>query len=390
MRWLIVTLLLAVSLMTSGCTGSGPTGRGSSDEHGSPTTTSTTPSTIPPAEPHTAGSGSGGSGSGGSASAGASEVSRFGIFFIGAKRLQVARAVGAHYVRAGMPVNPPGSQAAATITAVEHAGFGAVVGFRNASEADNGSTTGRAKSGPVTDKPAFQQALGRDLDTTHPALVTIENEENGTNFSTATAPQYLQELTDAVQVAHAKGYKITNGGITGPGLALACWHHLWITGHHAAADAFAQKAFTEGRNRIKTVLGDIPDSSHPTRALLANDATDRLRLQASETLIAGYRSTGIDYINFHWYQVDPATMGQAVTYLEHVTGLQAVTNEMGQFDTNASTMTGLLSETIALRMPYVIWFASDGQVGPAVGLADNDGTLRATGRLFKNFVAAHH
>ena len=73
-------------------------------------------------------------------------------------------------------------------------------------------------------------------------------------------------------------------------------------------------------------------------------------------------------------------------FLERVVGRPAVSNEMGQFDRSPSTVVSLLKESVALRLPYVVWFAGDGD--PAVGLVDADGTLRANGRAFRDYVAA--
>ncbi len=65
-----------------------------------------------------------------------------------------------------------------------------------------------------------------------------------------------------------------------------------------------------------------------------------------------------------------------------MTGKRAVTNEIGQYDLSPATVTGLVRETLALRMPYVVWFASDGTA--AKGLVDTDGALRPNGVAFRD------
>ena len=312
----------------------------------------------------------------------------FGIFFLGSQQLTVGQAVGVHYQRAAMTVSGANSAQTARIVEAEHAGFGAAVTYTNVDSQPSRSSNRRAQSGPVTDTRAYQSALGVDLDATHPQLVVIENEEDGTNFSTATPAQYLQELSDAVTVAHAKGYPITNGGLTSTGLCLAYWHHLWLAGWHSAADEFARTAFTQGRHATAVVLRDLPTSADPQRPILAADSTQRALLQRSEQLIAGYHATGIDYVNFHWYQIEPGDMAAAVGYLERTTRLPAVTNELGQLDTNPATLTALLNETVTLRLPWVFWTSSDGKRGDT-GLAGPTGALRLTGAAFADFIAKH-
>jgi hypothetical protein len=310
---------------------------------------------------------------------------RIGIFFNRENAIEVGKSLGVHYQRYHMPINAPNSQAIAKIHAAEAAGFKIQVGFDNFVEG-SGPT---ARSGAVIDDESFKTALAADLDTTKPILVSIQNEENNVKFYPGTPEEYLHELSDAVQVAHAKGYKITNGGLGWRSISLAYWHHLWLSGRHEAADRFAQVALSEPVLRASGVIDDIPDSRHPNRPVLNQHGPLRTMLDRVEPLIAGYKKTGIDYINFHWYGPDPAVMGDVVTWLEQETGLQAVSNEMGQYSMDSGQITGLLNESIALHLPYVFWFAHDGRHGPSRGLAELSGAIRPNGLVFKAFVAEH-
>jgi hypothetical protein len=310
---------------------------------------------------------------------------RIGIFMGGHQNtVALGRALGVRYERLILAVNGSDDRQLASIKAAEAAGFRLNVQFNNLAP----STASRARSGPVTDDAIYERTLAADLDATHPYLVTIQNEEDGLQFWSGTPQDYLHELADAVRVAHARGYEISNGGITAAGVMLAYWHHLWITGQHAAADAFAQSSLGPGAFPRRSIASDIPNSAYPDRPILARTVLMRNKLARVETLIAGYRATGVDYVNFHWYEGGPDDLRAVATWLSQATGLPAICNEMGQYSNNPDTVAALLGMSQSLHMAYVMWFAIDGN-GPAVGLADQGGALRANGEAFRDFVDAH-
>jgi hypothetical protein len=283
-----------------------------------------------------------------------------------------------------MPVSGPNGTQLAKIRAANAAGFRLNVEFNNVVAREGG----RARSGPVTDDSAYETTLSADLDATHPDLVTIQNEEDGLDSWSGTPADYLHELSDAVQVAHARGYRISNGGLTTTGVKLAYWHHLWITGQRQVADRFARDTLTPGLTHNQVILGDIPDSADPARPVLGQNEQMRSNLARVEALIAGYPRTGVDYVNFHWYESGPEDLRGVATWLRETTRLPVICNEMGQFSASPDTVTALMSMAVSLRMPYVFWFALDGH-GAAVGLADESGVPRANGAAFKAFVASH-
>ena len=192
----------------------------------------------------------------------------------------------------------------------------------------------------------------------------------------------------AVRVAHAKGYRISNGGLTVTGIKLAYWHYLWSSGQRDLADRFAQSALTPDLTNGNAILGDIPDSSEPGRPILANNRPMRAKLARVERLLAGYPSTGIDYVNIHWYESGPEELAEVTNWLSRATGLPVICNEMGQFSYSPETVTALLSEAESLRMAYIFWFANDGR-GRARGLAGEDDTPGENGMAFRAFVTSH-
>ena len=314
----------------------------------------------------------------------ASTATRIGIFYSRPAAIALGRELGVHFERLGMAVFGANGAQLERIRAAEAAGFALNIQFTNLDAGGRG-----ARPGPVTDDAAFEAALASDLDAAKPELVTIQNEEDGQDFWSGTPAEYLHELADAVQVAHARGYRISNGGLTSMGVKLAYWHHLWLTGQRQAADSFAADTLTPELNHGLIIRGDIPDSRAPFRAVLGHNALIRAKLARVEALLAGYPATGVDYVNFHWYENGPEDLRAVSTWLSQTTHLPAICNEMGQFSDNPDTVTALLSEVVSLRLPYLFWFAPDARQGVAVGLANEDGTLRANGLAFKAFLAAH-
>ncbi len=299
--------------------------------------------------------------------------------------IEVARAVGVRYLRDGMAVEGGNRAQIARIQAEAAAGFRLNIQFTNT----RGIEDKGAKPGPVTDDKVFKDALAAELDATHPELITIQNEEDGLQFWNGTPEQYLHELGDAVEVAHAKGYRISNGGLTWTGVKLAYWHHLWLGGQHQAADRFAREALGPEKPG-QQIVGDLPDSADPSRPILGQNALLRAKLARVEFLITAYPKTGIDYLNFHWFQTGAENLREVATWLGQTTGLPVICNAMGQFDDSPERVTSLLSTAVALHMPYVFWFAQQGHGGgAAVGLTDETGALRPGGIAFKAFVAAH-
>jgi hypothetical protein len=315
----------------------------------------------------------------------AAEFSRIGIFGGGhATDMAAGRALGVRYERELLAVNAPNSRQIDRIRGLEAAGFKLNIQFNNfAASADS-----RALSGPVVDDAAYQRQLAAALDATHPRLVTIQNEEDGLKFWSGTPQDYLHELALAVRVAHARGYEISNGGITTEGVELAYWHYLWMNGDRAAADAFARSSLSSPVARRRAIAIDLPNSADPGLPILARTPLMRDKLARAETLIAGYRATGIDYINFHWHESGPGDLRAIATWLSQTTGLPAICNEMGQFSNNPDMVTAMLGEAESAHLAWIVWFYIDGH-GPAVGLVDPNGALRANGQAFRAFVVSH-
>lgn len=294
-----------------------------------------------------------------------------------------ANALGVTTVRASQAVDGPTVRPAFATFAKR--GMQVVVAALNDQQPDG--TGNNPAHPPVTPEEltTYRSRLGTKLDAiAPPVVVQVENEEVAANFFAGTMPEYMGELNAAVDVAHARNLKVTNGGITTDPLALLVWRDYKDRGLDAQADDFASRAFA------------TPAKAWILRDLRRNPFTglSRASLQTAwdkaTALVPLLAASNVDYVNFHWYTDDDQALREAVEYLRRATHKPVVTTEIGQHNATKSVVTGHLGKLIeALHLPLVIWFDFDGD--PAVGLHDigSPGVLRPNGDAFKSYVTLH-
>jgi hypothetical protein len=235
---------------------------------------------------------------------------------------------------------------------------------------------------------AYQKIVGDILDKYHTDVLVVENEENSANFYTGTPEQYGEELKAACQVAHNKGIKCANGGMVSNDVALLVWDSYFEGGASAQACDFAKRALTS--NQAQRVCG--------IKTLDQLPAQMQATLTKDKAFLQQYKTSAADYMNFHWYIADAKALGEAGAFLQSAVGLPLMTNEMGQQDKDPATVTNLLAEALALKLPYVIWFSID----PTEKVLNNpdkslipmplnntDSTLLPSGEAFAAFIKAH-
>jgi hypothetical protein len=289
-----------------------------------------------------------------------------------------ARALGIGTLRFSQTLGAPARPA---FSLFERDGIAAVPTIRNDPQPDGqGNNPAHPPATPEA-LAAFRSQLGELLDgVPHPALLMVENEEVAPRFFAGTMAQYVQELNAATDVAHARGIRVTNGGITNELVKLLVWQDYKDRGLDALAYDFAGRAFAVHPNVVRALRAQ-PFAGLPIPALQA--AWDR-----TEELIPAFRKSAMDYVDFHWYTDDDQVLAEVVDYLRRATGKPVVTTEIGQHNTSSDVVTGHLTTLVEeLRLPFVIWFDADGI--PARGLHDNIGQLRPNGQAFKDFVASH-
>ncbi len=226
--------------------------------------------------------------------------------------------------------------------------------------------TGPSATTPPRDLKDYRRKLAEVLDKYRPALLVIENEENSSLFYRGTPSDYRSQLEAACEVAHQRRIACTNGGLVGTLVALLVFDHYSSTGNAEAAESFAERAFEPG----------LREQLRSGRA--------KEQIEKGKALLESYRLAKADFVNFHWYIADTGALEEAVVYLREHTGLQVLTNEVGQLNDDPMQTTAVMQTIVELRLPVAIWFGLDGP--RARGIVEPDGTLRPTGEAFRRFV----
>ncbi|GBD24423.1 hypothetical protein HRbin29_02101 [bacterium HR29] len=295
-----------------------------------------------------------------------SEANPFGVMLPSTlvrsgRGLEVARALGARYLRPASVFAEEWDGTCPECEAARAAGFELVLTVRNEGP---GPTT------PPGDLDAYERTVRDIVRTLRPALLVVENEENSSLFYAGSPEAYAEQLRAACRAAHEEGVPCTNGGLVSSLVALLVYEALKEGGGAAEAEDFARRALGDQvRGRL-----DSPEA--------------RVQLAKGKQLLASYRAAGADFVNFHWYIADAKALRQAVDYLERVSGLPAVTNEIGQVVDDPGVTMGLMEAVAEARLPVAVWFGLDGP--RARGLVEPDGTLRPSGIAFQRFIAERY
>jgi hypothetical protein len=157
----------------------------------------------------------------------------------GGEIISEAQALGVRTVRFSQDVTQP---VRGTFAVFERAGMRVVFSAINDPQPDGlGHNPGR----PPGDLGLYRRQLGTVLDgMADPVVVQIENEEIARNFYVGTMAEYVEQLDVAIEVAHERDLKVTNGGITNKPLQLLVWQDYRNRGREAAADDFAARVFS--------------------------------------------------------------------------------------------------------------------------------------------------
>ncbi len=235
------------------------------------------------------------------------------------------------------------------------------------------------------DLNVYREKLNEILTKYKPEVLLVENEELVLKFHSGDIKDYLNMLKVAVEVAHSKGVKVSDGGITNPQVSLLIYDYLMNQNRRSEAASFGKSAMNA---RILKFA-----QNH-------NMATDLGRkLAQAQELVAGLKDIDIDYVNLHWYEplsekgtenisnytaaVTPNALGYAVQYLKAVTGKDVILGECGQVNSNASLTLSMLQEISKSGVPYAIWLSSDNGTTKAL----NSGrSLLPTGDAFVKFI----
>ncbi|MDD2716689.1 MAG: hypothetical protein PHW04_12425 [Candidatus Wallbacteria bacterium] len=195
------------------------------------------------------------------------------------------------------------------------------------------------KSGKTGASDAFKKELCELLDKYRPLVLCVENEEDSLESFPGTPDEYSIVLKAACEIAHSRGIKCINGGLSSSFISELVWDHYQGTEDLRAAKDFALRAFNPEQQKM----------------LATGSSREKLVriLDRGRKLLKIYRDSGIDFINFHWYISDPKSLEETVGFLIRETGLQPVCNEMGP-GRDGTVNIPLLAKALKLGLPIVI------------------------------------
>ena len=202
--------------------------------------------------------------------------------------------------------------------------------------------------------------------TVNPAVAVIENEEANRLYYSGTAQQYINQLSTAISVMHARGIKVTNGGITNPALNYLVYQDFINQGKYDSAQHF--QILTGLKPKARTV---------------------QERGAFTDTLLQAYSMMDLDYVNFHWKGTSPDTeaLKEVIAYLKKRTGKPVISNEFGQFDTDTKTIEAMLQRATDDDFPYVIWYSPDEHAGKQdTPLQHSNQSLTPNGAAYKSYL----
>ena len=230
---------------------------------------------------------------------------------------------------------------------------------------------------PPSDLNAFKQTLSQIVDKYRPEVLVIENEENSAAlFYNGTTQQYLQELKAGCEVAHQKGIKCTNGGLVSSLVVVLVSENYKAGGDANKANEYLNRALVGAKQQFISQV---------------NSKKCQEQIAKGKELLAGYKTAGADFMNFHWYTADTEDLGEAVDYLKTASGLPVMTNEVGQqANTDPSQVTNVMQKIVNLGLPYALWFSMD--TNPPDGaraLNETSGTLRPNGEAYAQFIKSN-
>lgn len=299
----------------------------------------------------------------------------FGVMFANTDKVKIAKELGANYYRPMSIFVNKWNGGCAECDAAVRAGLKLVLTVRN-----NGGP--QIPTTFPTDINAYKKTLAEIVDKYNPVVLIIENEENSEAlFYSGTPDQYHTQLRAGCEVAHAKGIKCSNGGFVSSLVALLVTENYLRNGKTDAANEY-----------IKRTLGPKLEEQYGSENISATQLLAipkaKAQLIRGHSLLAGYKQTGADYINIHWYIADTPALEEAVSYMGQAIDLPVITNEIGQQkNTDQAQVTAVMKKIVDLNIPIAIWFSVDVPgYGEAKSLVDENGNLRPNGEAYRDFI----
>jgi len=293
------------------------------------------------------------------------------------EKVSVAQQLGVRFVRNAIVLKEFAGKSALTEQWQEN-GFKVLLNLNyDNQDVDNGIKTPHAFP---TDMDEYRQLLSNVLDVYTPEVAVIENEPFNDNRYFGPITDYFTELRTAIDVCHARGIKVSEGGLNSQRISMLIYQQYVNEGDQEKADEWADKALVEKNVRVAEGKG-IPDAI--------------AKLEETRQMLEAYATMDLDFVNLHWYEPIKANMDQTVTsngvletiadYLREQTGHTVISNEFGQNNDIPTLVSSQAEGFRRARFKYAIDWSGEGISG-AVPLT-NGTKLMPNGESYKAQVA---
>lgn len=175
----------------------------------------------------------------------------------------------------------------------------------------------------------------------NPYYTFIENEEmNNSYHEGELLPDYIGQIKKSIEVGHANGLKISNGGITSKKLVPLTYRWLYLT----------------DKNKADWFLKNCVPIDDTAWVSSISDFKKEAELRANESLLNWYSVSDIDAVNFHLYLplrnrtkgttakgVGTEGLTEVIAYLKSMCpDKKLVSNEIGFVQNNTNLSSGTL------------------------------------------------
>ncbi|MEI7603986.1 MAG: hypothetical protein WCJ19_03130 [bacterium] len=239
------------------------------------------------------------------------------------------------------------------------------------------------------DKNSYMSEVPKDLDTYKnniefiiskysPELIVVEQEENNNYYYKSTASEYQTQLKVACDVAHSKGIKCTNGGLTDNYIGFDIYVEFMKEGRLSDACNLANFVFTSPE-QIKTAC-NVKNYEEAGKFLT------KLNKEAAE-FIDLYKNENIDYLNTHWYTVNSNVLETVSNFLKEKTGKTVITTQVSQNEIPIDVFTTFMKKSNSMNMPVVIWESIDNERSKS--FIDKNGQVLEKGDKFRSEIKSY-
>jgi len=231
-----------------------------------------------------------------------------------------------------------------------------------------------------TDMVKYKSYLEKVLADYTPEIAVIENEPINDSYYKGPISDYINEIKTAVDVCHAHGVKVADGGLHIGMVSILVYQDYVARGLQAKADDFANRALTSAY--LKAAQGK-------------STSTDiSAKLDKTKQQIDAFKTIALDYVNFHWYQptakntndniASSGVIKEIADYLRRTTGKQVICNEFGQYNQSTTLITSMVSEIELAGLSYAIVYSGSSSSGAQP--LNSGTTLLANGVAYRDAI----